>query len=56
MWVIIDLDIAFEGDDQRIVSDYRLSQESIEAARAYYRHYGKYIDAKRLLNDAFFSA
>ncbi|HYI16780.1 MAG TPA: DUF433 domain-containing protein [Thermomicrobiales bacterium] len=56
VWIIVDLDIAVDGDDQQIVDAYRLSRESIDAARAYYRSFGEYIDAKRLLNDAAFSA
>ncbi len=56
VWIVIDLDLFVDGDDQSIAREYGLSQESIDAARAYYRCRGEYIDAKRLLNAAAFSA
>ena len=56
VWIVIDLDLVSDGDDKKIAREYGLSQESLDAARAYYRYRGEYIDAKRLLNAAAFSA
>lgn len=56
VWIVIDLDLASDGDDKRISCEYGLSQDSIDAARAYYRFRREYIDAKRLLSTAAFSA
>lgn len=56
VWIIIDLDLFVDGDDQSIAREYGLSKDSIDAARAYYRCRGEYIDAKRLLSAAAFSS
>jgi hypothetical protein len=54
IWIIIDWDQALDGDTEQIAADYAISCEAVEAARAYYRKYREYIDAKILLNRAYF--
>jgi hypothetical protein len=54
IWIIIDADRAYDGDTERIAASYAISCEAVEAARAYYRKYREYIDAKILLNRAYF--
>jgi uncharacterized protein (DUF433 family) len=56
VWIIAELDVATDGDTDRIVYEYRLSPESLAAARAYYRLYREYVDAKRLLATAAYSS
>jgi hypothetical protein len=54
IWIIIDYDGAVNGDTEQVAATYAISCEAVAAARAHYRKYREYIDAKILLNRAYF--
>lgn len=54
IWIVIDYDRAVNGDTEQVAATYAISCEAVEAARAYYRTYGEYIDANILLSRAYF--
>ena len=39
-------------DDAKVAKDYDLPLEYVQAAKAYYRHYQRYIDAFLILNES----
>jgi uncharacterized protein (DUF433 family) len=47
VWIVIDYDLSVGGDVSSIADAYGLSQEAIDAARAYYRRHRDCIDATR---------
>lgn len=52
IWALIAYLQAADGDIARVVADYDLPREAVEAALAYYRLHKKQLDARIVLNSA----
>jgi uncharacterized protein (DUF433 family) len=52
VWVLVKFLQLYQGDRDRVVREYDLSQEEMDAALAYYRRNAKYIDARIILSEA----
>ena len=52
VWILVSYINMYDGDVDRVTTEYGLSSEEMDAALAYYRCYKKYVDARILLNEA----